>query len=379
MPIQRLATRRRLPIIGKIRLGERKEAKSGTEYPVNVPYFVLDDAPGVADVYGPNPTELDIMFPSNDIESVIPTWFRWFSAGQKDASGKVIGGKRICQGNGEIDKDTPGEATWFDRNRKPPEDEIISVDVASGQIKRKCYGKFCVDARDEKGNPKCKQGMQVFCILPRVGFYGVYEIDTTSWDTITAFDSALNWWLSLPGGSFRWQPFKIKKVEKVKTFYDARAQQEKTSKQQIMTLEFNPQFEQIHGDDMRLKLGQLRNSEQVMLPPAEELDELGMEDHYPVLDAAAQAHPAESPVTVENLVDDPDLTLAFDEYGKLLGKEFTAKDKAMLIKKKEGAPDLKEVVWKTLLKHIAERKAFLATQLRPPPPMEVHEDADGIT
>lgn len=370
MPIQKLATRRRLPIIGKVRLGERREAKSGAEYPVNVAYFVLDDAPGVAEIYGQNPTELDIMFPSDDIESVIPTWWRWFSAGQKDSSGKVIGGKRICQGTGELDQNTAGEATWFDRNRKPPEDEIISVDAASGQIKRKCYGKYCVDAKDEKGNPKCKQGMQVFCILPRVGFHGVFEIDTTSWDTITAFDSALNWWLSLPGGSFRWQPFKIKKVEKVKTFYDAKANVEKTSKQQIMTLEYNAAFLTLHGDDMRHKLAQLQNNPQSMLPPApEELADMTMEDNYPVIEAAPSKP---QPDEAQALLSDPDLVLAFDEFARVMETTFSAKDRLTLIKKKQGpdVTDLKKEVMRTLRKRIEEKKA----SLKPPPELEVTAD-----
>ena len=68
--IKGLSDVRRLPRIGKIRLGVKKVAKSGKEYPAEVPWFVCPDE--VCQVCGPEPTGLDIMLPVEDPEIISP-------------------------------------------------------------------------------------------------------------------------------------------------------------------------------------------------------------------------------------------------------------------------------------------------------------------
>src|SRR3990167_1112232 len=87
--IKGLSDIRRLPRLGKIRLGIKKLAKSGKEYPAEVSWFVVP--PEVAKVYGEKPTELDVMFPTEDEHMVFPQAYRWY----------VSNGLR-CKGNGEI-------------------------------------------------------------------------------------------------------------------------------------------------------------------------------------------------------------------------------------------------------------------------------------
>ena len=54
----------RLPRLGKIRLGVKRENSTGTPYPSPTDYFVCPDE--VRKVFGEKPKELRIMFPTED-------------------------------------------------------------------------------------------------------------------------------------------------------------------------------------------------------------------------------------------------------------------------------------------------------------------------
>jgi len=60
----------KLPIGDKIRLGIRKKNEKGVEYPVELHYFVCPKA--VKDVFGDEPTEITVFFPSAHREEVFP-------------------------------------------------------------------------------------------------------------------------------------------------------------------------------------------------------------------------------------------------------------------------------------------------------------------
>ena len=70
--IKGVSDQRRLPRLGKIRLGVKATAKSGKEYPVEKDYFVVP--PEVAAIYGEQPKELDVMLPVNDPEVCFPIY-----------------------------------------------------------------------------------------------------------------------------------------------------------------------------------------------------------------------------------------------------------------------------------------------------------------
>ena len=76
MPIARIADRARLPRLGKIRLGIKATTADGKEYPKEVHYFVLP--PELRAKYGDTPTRLPVLFPSNDVDAVLPMRYeRW--------------------------------------------------------------------------------------------------------------------------------------------------------------------------------------------------------------------------------------------------------------------------------------------------------------
>lgn len=87
MPVRELTERPTIPRLGKIHLGV-KEEKNGREYPVNKPYFVVPEE--VAEVYGPEPTELKVVFLSDDLELIASQYYRAYTK----ANGL------ICRGDG---------------------------------------------------------------------------------------------------------------------------------------------------------------------------------------------------------------------------------------------------------------------------------------
>lgn len=79
----------RLTRLGIIRLGIKKTAKSGKEYPSEVDHFVLRDAPDLVPAYGEDPDELYIYLPFDTVDENLQAWHElWFKRGL------------VCRGNG---------------------------------------------------------------------------------------------------------------------------------------------------------------------------------------------------------------------------------------------------------------------------------------
>lgn len=59
----------KLPVLGKIRIGEKKTSGSGKEYPVSLDYFKADGnyADKFIKIYGQKPNQLEILFMSDNI------------------------------------------------------------------------------------------------------------------------------------------------------------------------------------------------------------------------------------------------------------------------------------------------------------------------
>ena len=98
MSIKNLSERRRLPRIGKIRLGVKLRNTQGVEYPHAENHFVCpagtDPGAGLVQaVYGDAPTELDIVFPSDKMDMVARQEYKYYIRTRKNP---------ICRGNGEV-------------------------------------------------------------------------------------------------------------------------------------------------------------------------------------------------------------------------------------------------------------------------------------
>lgn len=352
MGINEIGERLRPPLLGKISMGMTVATKSGFDRPVNAEYFVIKNlSPYFQDkiktVYGEQPSYLDIIFPDNDPDKVIPTWYKWWSSGTKDSQGNRIGGRLRCFGDGPHSDGTPGEATYLEK--ADPFTKIAP--------KRPCLGRACPDFYNAKGQQQCKQSMQVFCVLPLIDFKGMFQIDTTSWNSIKSFHEVIGWTRKHNNGVIADRAYRIYRQEEVTNYIDPTTGQQKTGTQFIMYLEENPDFLHKHSPQM---LGVIRDSFKTyeFLPAERAAIE------YPTsaalieessLGEVAEAAQIEAPLTPEqikakkneysrSLLQDQDVCAALAELEARQGKVITPKQRLDAIMRMENEPNQKQAV-----------------------------------
>jgi hypothetical protein len=169
--IKGVSERRRLPRLGKIRLGVKGISPKGISYPIEKDHFVVPQE--VADVYGTAPKELDVMFPVDDPEVVFPQRLVWF--------GQSKGPK--CIGDGEKASRLNEKGEWEDR------------ECPCELLKEK----------------KCAQRAHLLVILPQVTMGGVYQIDCSSYHSIVDLNSGIDY-VSALVGRIAMVPLKLSRV-----------------------------------------------------------------------------------------------------------------------------------------------------------------------
>ncbi|MDP3766682.1 MAG: hypothetical protein Q8S13_01585, partial [Dehalococcoidia bacterium] len=87
--------RARLPRLGKIRLGVKKIAASGNEYPAEVDYFVIPDE--LKGALGERPKLIPVLFPVDDVERLLVADYTVYGRGQTGGPGLLL---RRCDGEG---------------------------------------------------------------------------------------------------------------------------------------------------------------------------------------------------------------------------------------------------------------------------------------
>lgn len=168
--IKGLSDRRRVPVIGRIKLGVRVNGKDGL-YPKETPYFVVPS--DVEHVYGPKPTELDIIFVSDDEMKMFPQALKLYGENQL----------LKCIGNGEQASRLNERFKW-----EP----------------RACTCEF-YDQR------KCRARANLMVMLPKVGSGGLYQIDTGNQDSIPSINSYFEF-LYMTFGRIANIPLKLRRV-----------------------------------------------------------------------------------------------------------------------------------------------------------------------
>jgi len=228
--IKELSERRRLPRLGKIRLGVKlTSAKSQKEYPKETEFFVVP--PEVARIYGERPTSLDVMVPINDPEVVFPQAYKWFG-GQRGL--KCIGGgetalrlKEETQGLGEI---------------PCPCERLVSGD--------------------------CQKRAHFMVILPRINMGGVYQIDIGSYNSIVDINSGLDYVQALVG-RFAMVPLKLIRAPK-ETHWGGQKQMHYTL-QLFLDADVDT-LNALRENTSRVLL----STRNLVLPPPEDVDENGV-------------------------------------------------------------------------------------------------------
>ncbi len=188
--VKDLSDRRRLPRINKIRLGVKGiSKKTGREYPIETPYFVVP--PEVSKVYGDKPTELDVMVPINSLDACFPTRLIWFGASK--------GIK--CIGDAE---------------------RAMRIEEPDGTRYKEMMERECpCDLLDNKDTKlKCSKRASLFIILPKVNVGGVFQIDLSSYNSIVDINSGLSYVEALVG-RFAMVPLVLKRTPR-ETHYEGR-------------------------------------------------------------------------------------------------------------------------------------------------------------
>jgi len=169
-----LSQERRLPRIGKIHLGVKKFSAKGNEYPSAVDYFVCP--PEVVAIYGEQPHELEVLLPSDNLAEVFPTAYKYYKSG--------VG--LWCTGNGETG---------------------YRVGVGEGGAIGECA---CPCEHLNTTPARCKQMANFMIILPRVSIGGVYQIDTSSINSIIDVQSGIAYAKDILGGRVAFVPFTLR-------------------------------------------------------------------------------------------------------------------------------------------------------------------------
>ena len=222
MPIKNLSDVRRLPRLGKIHLGVKKTASSGKEYPAEVDYFVCPEK--VQTAFGEKPKELRIMFPVNSAEVFFPQWYKCYGASALK-----------CKGDGE-------KAFTWDEER--------------GGLKEIP----CPCPKLEAG--ECKQVGIIQFMIPEVAGAGVWQITTSSKNSIINLNSSIDFVRAICG-RVNMIPLILKREEQVMT----RTEGGKPKKSTHYTMRIDI--------DKNGTMGQLQEAaqikpEMVLLPPPDE-------------------------------------------------------------------------------------------------------------
>ena len=166
MPIKGVTEVVRLPRLGKIRLGIKKENASGVSYPFQTEYFVCPEE--VRKVFGVKPRELRIMFPTDDQTQWASQYLRCYSASRG----------LVCRGDGET--------------------AVAKIDVRTGEIASKESAE--TEMKEITCNPakcayyqkaQCRRVMNLQFLLPDCPGFGVYQLDTSSFFSIVNVNSSL--------------------------------------------------------------------------------------------------------------------------------------------------------------------------------------------
>ncbi len=168
-PIEGLTSVRRLPRLGKVKMGIKVLSAKGIEHPQKTDHFVV--TPEVAKVYGDKPKSLDILIPVEDEEKWAPQYYKLYSATQG----------LVCRGDGVIASRLIDTATG-DRAHRNTEQAV--------RREWACQGRKCPDYISKDG---CKEVMSLQFILYKVPGMGIWQIDTSSVNSIININSCADY------------------------------------------------------------------------------------------------------------------------------------------------------------------------------------------
>lgn len=180
MPIKGLTEKRRMPRIGKFHLGikvtKNKKGEDCKPYPKAVDYFVYPEADAeggelleqLTKAFGEKPKELRIIFPLEDEESIASQYYRCYT--------RTRG--LVCRGDGEICMRVVDAKTGALPTKDTDKTTLSEMT---------CQGRECPDY----AAGQCREVMNLQFMLPEISGMGVWQIDTSSINSIKNINSCL--------------------------------------------------------------------------------------------------------------------------------------------------------------------------------------------
>ena len=296
-PIAGISDDLRLPRVGKIHLGEKKESAKGGEYPSQLPYFLVREsettpAEAVAafrEVYGDEPTELRVVFPTDNPEDWNDQHWRCYGASWG----------LTCKGTGRQAqaKIDPSTKTWANKNSETWEWWQLSI-----------CGEGCERAQDGR----CKPVMRLSFLLPDVPGLGIWQIDSSSVHSMRNINGMVHLAQQIMGGRIAFFPFILRR-------HQITVQPKDTKAKSVYVIDLRPDGPFTMGQARALMEGKAALPAGV-LPEADE--EEVPEDLYPeeeAVEAEERVEPEESAPPEKPLITAGDLMNRCHEEFGLMG------------------------------------------------------------
>lgn len=181
MAIKNLTDVRRMPRLGAIRLGEKRESQGGKTYPVELEYFKIDpQTPSDVEneklisefknLFGEQPKQIRIMFPVDDTNIFFPQWYKRY--GKSTAL--------QCRGDGV-------EAVCLEEKFTEGLEKIGTHELGNPLVK--CNGRECPYFI----NKKCNIVGTLQVLIPELPGAGVWQISTSSYNSIINVNSCIDY------------------------------------------------------------------------------------------------------------------------------------------------------------------------------------------
>lgn len=226
---------RRMPRLGKVRLGKKVQGQRGM-YPTEVDYFVFDDPAHVAKLgFADNPQDLkaiDVMLPSESLEENFPCALKSYKA-----SGL------FCEGDGEAALRRQPDGSWKERE--------------------------CPCELLTKDKPECKATGVLNIMIPKISVGGVFQIVTGSKTSIMDVQSGIEHVRELIG-RVKLVPLKLERVPTEITYTNPKTK--KTQKQKHYTLRLTFPFDIDFINKLKVESNKILAGPRYMLPAPDDLN-----------------------------------------------------------------------------------------------------------
>jgi hypothetical protein len=304
MPIKGISERRRMRRIGKVRLGKKTENSSGKEYPVALDHFNFEDAPDLISMYGDNCKEIDVMIPNENVDAFFPQERKCYRTSGLFCRGDGENATRVNVGLSDGDKNSkavPKGQPLDPEGMGHIKEQGMKVDVGD-MYDLPCSGEDCHFTEKKL----CKPIGRFLFLVPNAPKIGIFEISTTSYNSIVELNSAID---TIRGvaGRISMIPLKLKLVPK-----DAKIPKS-TMKKVIhhLVMEFNGSFSD---------LSKYRGATQIpmdQLPTRRELEQHIPDDIIPHAGAAmdSELSGGEQPISMPVEVVETDVVPPAKTYG----------------------------------------------------------------